>query len=310
MEPIEDIIDLDELQEDVVDDKLKEFMSKDEEASKLLKDKIEELSKEEEKLEKKEEEVRKLEESSREKISANASPDELIEIAGKIKEAEEELKGIRENIQSLTNERENLIETKNNIEASKKEYIKSLNSTNSSFEEQLVKISEAIEVCDNPALKQALMDVKEQKERELTELQEKRNNELKMVLNEKEDISSEIEEDKKEVSKEEVNQTETSIEIEMPKVDIQNERDNIINIDSILTSENDVEPESQVIPELNVINTQTISLPEVNPVDLKDESRVKIIFEKDVPDELLKEIFNSSSIMPALYDYLEVGGEE
>lgn len=310
MEPIEDIIDLDELQEDVVDDKLKEFMSKDEEASKLLKDKIEELSKEEEKLEKKEEEVRKLEESSREKISANASPDELIEIAGKIKEAEEELKGIRENIQSLTNERENLIETKNNIEASKKEYIKSLNSTNSSFEEQLVKISEAIEVCDNPALKQALMDVKEQKERELTELQEKRNNELKMVLNEKEDISSEIEEDKKEVSKEEVNQTETSIEIEMPKVDIQNERDNIINIDSILTSENDVEPESQVIPELNVINTQTISLPEVNPVDLKDESRVKIIFEKDVPDELLREIFNSSSIMPALYDYLEVGGEE
>ena len=53
----------------------------------LLKEKIEELEKEEGKLNKKEEEVKKLEESNREKISSDASPEELIEIANKLKEA-------------------------------------------------------------------------------------------------------------------------------------------------------------------------------------------------------------------------------
>ena len=91
MEVVEEILDLEELQESIIDETLKEFMKKDEEAETLLKEKIDELIKEEEKLSKKEEEVKKLEESNRDKISSDASPEELIEIASKLKEAREEL---------------------------------------------------------------------------------------------------------------------------------------------------------------------------------------------------------------------------
>ena len=83
-----EILDLEELKEnksEVIDENLKGFMSKDEEVSKLLEDKIGEIDSETEKLNAKEEEIRELEESSREKIIMDASPDELIEIAGKIK---------------------------------------------------------------------------------------------------------------------------------------------------------------------------------------------------------------------------------
>ena len=40
---MEEILDLEDLQENVVDENLKEFMTKDEEAEKLLKEKIDEL---------------------------------------------------------------------------------------------------------------------------------------------------------------------------------------------------------------------------------------------------------------------------
>ena len=97
-----EILDLEELKEnksEVIDENLKGFMSKDEEVSKLLEDKIGEIDSETEKLNAKEEEIRDLEESSREKISMDASPDELIEIAGKIKSAQSELSEINANIE-------------------------------------------------------------------------------------------------------------------------------------------------------------------------------------------------------------------
>ena len=103
---MEEILDLEDLQENVVDENLKEFMAKDEEAEKLLKEKIDELVLETEKLNKKEEEIKTLEESSREKISMNASPDELIEIAEKIKSAQSELSEINANIEKLEKEKQ------------------------------------------------------------------------------------------------------------------------------------------------------------------------------------------------------------
>lgn len=341
---MDEIIDLEEVT--VEDETLKDFMKKDEEAEKELNDKINEFLKEEEKLTKKEEELKSLEDKNREKISTNASADELIEIAGKIKELEEELSSIKENIDTLSKEKEELLNTKKEIESSKKDYIKSLNQASSSYKEQLKKISEAIEVCDNPTLKQVLEDVQNKKNEELTELSEKRINELKKVLKEEDEEKTEIEvkepkvvtptfeipkvddiqipvieptpvdtivppvEEPKqvdpiptfEVPTEPLN---TTVEVPImdnfvnPDLNINNEvkSDDVINLDTILNS----------VPnnDLNIINTDNIIAPGVNQTN---ENKIRIIYEKDVPNTALKQIYTSSKIMPSLMSYLENGG--
>lgn len=327
-----EILDLEELKEnksEVIDENLKSFMSKDEEVSKLLEDKIGEIDSETEKLNEKEEEIRDLEESSREKISMDASPDELIEIAEKIKSAQSELSEINANIEKLENERKELEETKNNVEETKKEYIKNLSDANSDYQNQISKIEDAIAVCDNPSLKQVLEDVKNEKERKLASLQESRNNELKTALN----PAIESVEPKEEAKEEKVdnidpiinteinvldepiiNETETN-NLEIPKIEpeidipvvneestVQNitnqeeksENDDImIGLDSILSSNDDI-----VMPKLTNIETDKIEMPKV------EEKRVKVIFSKDVPDVAVKEILSSSTVMPNVYSYL------
>ena len=323
-----EILDLEELKEnksEVIDENLKSFMSKDEEVSKLLEDKIGEIDSETEKLNEKEEEIRELEESSREKISMDASPDELIEIAGKIKSAQSELSEINANIEKLENERKELEETKNNVEETKKEYIKNLSDANSDYQNQISKIEDAIAVCDNPSLKQVLEDVKNEKERKLASLQESRNNELKTALN----PAIESVEQKEEVKEEKVdnidpiinteinvldepiiNETETN-NLEIPKIEpeidipvvneenaIQNTEDQVkedpmIGLDSILSSNDEI-----VMPKLTNIETDKIEMPKV------EEKRVKVIFSKDVPDVAVKEILSSSTVMPNVYSYL------
>lgn len=323
-----EILDLEELKEnksEVIDENLKGFMSKDEEVSKLLEDKIGEIDSETEKLNAKEEEIRELEESSREKISMDASPDELIEIAGKIKSAQSELSEINANIEKLENERKELEETKNNVEETKKEYIKNLSDANSDYQNQISKIEDAIAVCDNPSLKQVLEDVKKEKERKLESLQESRNNELKTALN----PAIESVEPKKEVEEEKVdnvnpiinteinvldepiiNEPETN-NLEIPKIEpeidipvvneenaIQNtedqvKEDSMIGLDSILSSNDEI-----VMPKLTNVETDKIEMPKV------EEKRVKVIFSKDVPDVAVKEILSSSTVMPNVYSYL------
>lgn len=323
-----EILDLEELKEnksEVIDENLKGFMSKDEEVSKLLEDKIGEIDSETEKLNAKEEEIRELEESSREKISMDASPDELIEIAGKIKSAQSELSEINANIEKLENERKELEETKNNVEETKKEYIKNLSDANSDYQNQISKIEDAIAVCDNPSLKQVLEDVKKEKERKLESLQESRNNELKTALN----PAIESVEPKKEVKEEKVdnvnpiinteinvldepiiNEPETN-NLEIPKIEpeidipvvneenaIQNtedqvKEDSMIGLDSILSSNDEI-----VMPKLTNVETDKIEMPKV------EEKRVKVIFSKDVPDVAVKEILSSSTVMPNVYSYL------
>ena len=323
-----EILDLEELKEnksEVIDENLKSFMSKDEEVSKLLEDKIGEIDSETEKLNEKEEEIRELEESSREKISMDASPDELIEIAGKIKSAQSELSELNANIEKLENERKELEETKNNVEETKKEYIKNLSDANSDYQNQISKIEDAIAVCDNPSLKQVLEDVKNEKERKLASLQESRNNELKTALN----PAIESVEQKEEVKEEKVdnidpiinteinvldepiiNETETN-NLEIPKIEpeidipvvneentIQNTEDQVkedpmIGLDSILSSNDEI-----VMPKLTNVETDKIEMPKV------EEKRVKVIFSKDVPDVAVKEILSSSTVMPNVYSYL------
>ena len=323
-----EILDLEELKEnksEVIDENLKSFMSKDEEVSKLLEDKIGEIDSETEKLNAKEEEIRELEESSREKISMDASPDELIEIAEKIKSAQSELSEINANIEKLENERKELEETKNNVEETKKEYIKNLSDANSDYQNQISKIEDAIAVCDNPSLKQVLEDVKKEKERKLASLQESRNNELKTALN----PAIESVEPKKEVKEEKVdnvnpiinteinvldepiiNEPETN-NLEIPKIEpeidipvvneenaIQNtedqvKEDSMIGLDSILSSNDEI-----VMPKLTNVETDKIEMPKV------EEKRVKVIFSKDVPDVAVKEILSSSTVMPNVYSYL------
>ncbi|MBO5183540.1 MAG: hypothetical protein J6B64_03975 [Bacilli bacterium] len=333
MESMDEILDLDELQEGILDDTLKDFMVKDEQAAKLLKEKIDELNNEGEKLSQKEEEIKSLEESNREKISSNASPDELIEIAGKLKEAESELSKITDNIKKLESEREELIETKNNIEKSKQEYIKNLNSTNSDYDEQMKKISEAIEVCDNPTLKQVLNDVKLAKEKELAVLQEKRNSELKTVLNDvkKQPDFSKLDQDmlndkidinsNNEINKDTVQNNNDKVILDVvnnypilddaeEKVDIPaNDSSDLINLGSILSNVEIKETNDSIEkPSLNNISVDDLVLPDVNISDYNNQNKVKIIFEKNVPNALLKEIFTSSRIMPVLYDYLDNKG--
>ena len=322
-----EILDLEELKEnksEVIDENLKGFMSKDEEVSKLLEDKIGEIDSETEKLNEKEEEIRELEESSREKISMDASPDELIEIAGKIKSAQSELSEINANIEKLENERKELEETKNNVEETKKEYIKNLSDANSDYQNQISKIEDAIAVCDNPSLKQVLEDVKNEKERKLASLQESRNNELKTALN----PAIESVEPKEEVKEEKVDNIDPIINteinvldepetnnLEIPKIEpeidipvvneestVQNitnqeeksENDDImIGLDSILSSNDEI-----VMPKLTNVETDKIEMPKV------EEKRVKVIFSKDVPDVAVKEILSSSTVMPNVYSYL------
>lgn len=319
-----EILDLEELKEnksEVIDENLKGFMSKDEEVSKLLEDKIGEIDSETEKLNAKEEEIRDLEESSREKISMDASPDELIEIAGKIKSAQSELSEINANIEKLENEKKELEETKNNIEETKKEYIKNLSDANSDYQNQISKIEDAIAVCDNPSLKQVLEDVKKEKERKLASLQESRNNELKTALNpaiesvepkeEKVDNIDPITNTEMNVSDESIiNEPETN-NLEIPKIEpeidipvvneenaIQNtedqvKEDSMIGLDSILSSNDEI-----VMPKLTNVETDKIEMPKV------EEKRVKVIFSKDVPDVAVKEILSSSTVMPNVYSYL------
>ena len=316
-----EILDLEELKEnksEVIDENLKGFMSKDEEVSKLLEDKIGEIDSETEKLNAKEEEIRDLEESSREKISMDASPDELIEIAGKIKSAQSELSEINANIEKLENERKELEETK-------KEYIKNLSDANSDYQNQISKIEDAIAVCDNPSLKQVLEDVKKEKERKLESLQESRNNELKTALNpaiESVEPKEEVKEEKVDnidpITNIEMNVSDESIisepetnNLEIPKIEpeidipvvneenaIQNTEDQVkedpmIGLDSILSSNDEI-----VMPKLTNVETDKIEMPKV------EEKRVKVIFSKDVPDVAVKEILSSSTVMPNVYSYL------
>ena len=311
-----EILDLEELKEnksEVIDENLKGFMSKDEEVSKLLEDKIGEIDSETEKLNAKEEEIRELEESSREKISMDASPDELIEIAGKIKSAQSELSEINANIEKLENERKELEETKNNVEETKKEYIKNLSDANSDYQNQISKIEDAIAVCDNPSLKQVLEDVKKEKERKLASLQESRNNELKTALNPaiesvepKEEVKEEKVDNVAPIINTEINVLDEPIinepEIDIPVVNeenaIQNTEDQVkedpmIGLDSILSSNDEI-----VIPKLTNVETDKIEMPKV------EEKRVKVIFSKDVPDVAVKEILSSSTVMPNVYSYL------
>lgn len=384
---MEEILDLEDLQENVVDENLKGFMAKDEEAEKLLKEKIDELVLETEKLNKKEEEIKSLEESSREKISMNASPDELIEIAEKIKSAQSELSEINANIEKLEKEKEELDSTKKNVEDSKREYIKNLNSTNLNYQEQIKKIEEAIAVCDNSSLKQALEDVKKKKESELLSLQESRNTALKTALNpienaieENNDVENESKTSEEKVTLDIVEPIIPSVEspvvesnnvdnvsnsvlpdmgaqsdlvLDLPKMespisdnipevkplfeddsniinnannnannasevndvnvaneavdnfakDIINEEknDNMIGLDSILNVNTDNENNNIIMPELKPVQTDTIEIK-------KEESpKVKIIFEKNVPETAIKEIYSSSTIMPGIYDYLNDG---
>ena len=323
-----EILDLEELKEnksEVFDENLKGFMSKDEEVSKLLEDKIGEIDSETEKLNEKEEEIRDLEESSREKISMDASPDELIEIAEKIKSAQSELSEINANIEKLENERKELEETKNNVEETKKEYIKNLSDANSDYQNQISKIEDAIAVCDNPSLKQVLEDVKNEKERKLTSLQESRNNELKTALNppiESVEPKEEVKEEKVDnidpiinteinvLDEPIINEPETN-NLEIPKIEpeidipvvneenaIQNtenqvKEDPMIGLDSILSSNDEI-----VMPKLTNIETDKIEMPKV------EEKRVKVIFSKNVPDVAVKEILSSSTVMPNVYSYL------
>ena len=228
-------------------------------------------------------------------------------------------------LEKLNHERKELEETKNNVEETKKEYIKNLSDANSDYQNQISKIEDAIAVCDNPSLKQVLEDVKKEKERKLASLQESRNNELKTALNPaiesvepKEEVKEEKVDNVDPIINTEINVSDESIinepetnNLEIPKIEpeidipvvneenaIQNTEDQVkedpmIGLDSILSSNDEI-----VMPKLTNVETDKIEMPKV------EEKRVKVIFSKDVPDVAVKEILSSSTVMPNVYSYL------
>ena len=73
----------------------------------------------------------------------------------------------------------------------------------------------------------------------------------------------------------------------------------MINIDSIM---------NETPSNLNVVSPSSIDIPEVNQVDKNNETKTRIIYEKEVPNAVLREIYTSSKIMPPLYAYLDNEG--
>ena len=82
---------------------------------------------------------------------------------------------------------------------------------------------------------------------------------------------------------------------------------NFILICDIISIETNSILDEAPATDLNSVSPASIEIPEVNQVD-KNEEKTRIIYEKDVPNAVLREIYTSSKIMPPLYDYLDNKG--
>ena len=179
---MEEIIDIDELAEKEENEKLKEYLKEDETVSKELSDKIEELTNEKAKLSAKNTEIKEKEDSLRDKLTHDASTDEIRKIADEIDEMKAEMTSISENIEKLEKELKDIMEAKTKTEETKKQYKEKVSSTIDEYEKKISTIEAAIKVCDNEYLKKAQEEELQRMKDTLEGLKEDRSKELKEAL--------------------------------------------------------------------------------------------------------------------------------
>ena len=165
------------------EEKLKDYLEKDNSVETLLEKKIEDLNSEKQKLSDKYSELSDLEESYRAKLTHDSSTDEIRKIADEIDKIKNEVSGIKENISSLEFDIAKTTNTKVETEKTKEDYIANISKTIDEYEKKLDAINKAIEVCDNKSLIDAFNDEKSKMNIELDELKSKREQELESAIN-------------------------------------------------------------------------------------------------------------------------------
>lgn len=168
------------------EERLKEYLQKDNNVESLLENKIKDLNSEKEKLSNKYNELNSLEESYRDKLTRDTSTDEIRKIADEIDKIKEEVATLKVNISSLEYDIVKTTKTKVETEKTKEDYIASISKIIDEYERKLDAINKAIEVCDNESLKQAFSQEKENMKTTLDELKTKREHELENAISEDE----------------------------------------------------------------------------------------------------------------------------
>lgn len=164
------------------DEKLKTYLEKDASVEDLLENKINQLNEEKQKLSNKYTELKKLEGSYRDKLTRDASTDEIRKIADDIDKVKEEVNDIQKNIESLEADINKTTETKKQTEESKENYIANVSKTINEYEKKLDAINKAIEVCNNDSLKEAFEEEQTKMQTELNTLKSKREEELNKAI--------------------------------------------------------------------------------------------------------------------------------
>lgn len=272
------------------DEKLKTYLEKDIETGDLLKNKIAELSDERQKLSDKYTELKKLESSYRDKLTRDASTDDIRKIADDIDKVKEQVTDIQKNIDALEADINKINATKKQTEESKENYIASVSKTIIEYEKKLEAINKAIEVCNNDSLKEAFMEEQTKMQDELNTLKSKREEELdkavELTINSSNESNESTEESTDELPKANFQEVVVS-----SLVSPSNEEENNTNIEEVKVIENQIDNNEE--KEIVVESDQTEEkLPELSDEQNNDEVSTEdatIKIDQDLINKLVEE---------------------
>ncbi len=305
---MEEIIDIEEASnEKLNDERIKEYLQKDEEIEKELSEKIEELTNEKNKLSSKKSELTELEDSLRNNLNHDSDTNEIRRIADEIDSLKKEMSTITENVEKLEDELDQIIDAKEKTIKTKGEYAKKVSKTIDEYEKKISLIKAAIEVCENEHLKQAQEEELSKMESELNDMKNKRAEELKETI----ESAIELKDDSspKDIIKDEPTSDFNSVDV--GKIEI--EEDNIKSLNSNIDVDNIEEEKNNVISD---DEEYSISLEDLKPsVDFSNLDKIDLTLNKSekgylvtdvqsVSPEKVSDIFSSRSIMPLVYDKL------
>lgn len=279
------------------DEKLKAYLEKDASVEDLLEDKINDLNSEKQNLSNKYTELKKLESSHRDKLTRDASTDEIRKIADDIDKVKEEVTGIQSNIEALESDINKITTTKKQTEESKENYIANVSKTIAEYEKKLEAINKAIEVCNNDSLKEAFEEEQTKMQNELNALKSKREEELdkavELTINNSDESN---EEDTTKIEEVKVPKSNFEEVIVSNLLSPNNEEDNNINtnIEEVKVNEDQIDNNKEAEVEFNKIEEK---LPELtneqkNEKISMNEPSIKIdqdLINRLVEEELMKQ---------------------
>lgn len=320
---MEEILDVEEVSNnDIKDERVKEYLKEDETVEKQLSDKISELTEEKNKLSSKQEELSNLEDSLRSKLNHDSDTNEIRKIADNIDNLKNEMSSISENIKKLESELDEIVSAKEKANKTREDYIKKVSDTINSYEKKISLIKAAIEVCENKHLKEAQEEELSKMQSELDEMKSKRSEELKETVSGAINIESDNKLDSEKITEpinEEVTtHNEQKVEPEfntlnLDKIDLNIPEESIVepfNVGSetkeeeskpVIENETKIELEDMK-PSVDFTNLQDIVSKVSEPVVLK----TKVTDIQDVTPVMISEIFSSGGIMPVVYEKLDV----